>query len=266
MADGSDGQKSEMPIVAPSAMLSPPLIHAAEADVQEFQTMSSAFDYSRSLEAPENGSVASGASNVTSGRASLENAGAASHLLKGAWPFFLSALPALVTLIALSLRLFPWLEPSAPPEVRSVTITDVVFGERNRDLGDGVVANAVYFEVEAVGYNAEDAADDIAVDWLVFDAQTRQRLEEQMMPERWGVIVFGTRSDRVVGEIVIPPPANHAGCVFVRVQLQPLAIAAAAESSGAGLMLDIADSTPFDPFDPANPDCPDEPMPASASA
>lgn len=46
---------------------------------------------------------------------------------KAAWPFFLSALPALVTLLALSLRLFPWLEPVPPPDVRSVTITDLAF-------------------------------------------------------------------------------------------------------------------------------------------
>lgn len=257
MAGSRDGQQVKRPIVEAPAMLSAPGIHPAAGDATEFQAMAAAFDVSDALGAPGGGR---GAAPALAGM-NAPPAPTSLGVWKAAWPFFLSALPALVTLIALSLRLFPWLEPVPPPDVRSVTITDLAFAERNRELGDGVVANVVLFEVEAVGYNADDEGDDIAVDWLVFDAATRQRLAEQPDPERWGVIVFGTRSDRVVGEVVIPPPANHAGCVFVRLQLQPLALAAgaAATGEGAGLMLDVADTPPFDPYDPMNPDCPDDP-------
>ena len=263
MAEGSGGQQFRAPIAEAPAMLSAPAIHRAAGAASEFQSMGSALGVAEPLVAPaDGGDGGSGTGAELGGRTSNQG------VWKAAWPFFLSALPALVTLIALSLRLFPWLEPVPPPEARSVTITDLAFAERNRNLGDGVVANAVLFEVEAVGYNADDAADDIAVEWLVFDAATRQRLAEQPDPERWGVIVFGTRSDRVVGEIVVPPPANHAGCVFVRMQLQPLALAAGAAEvdGGADLMLDVADTPPFDPFDPTNPDCPDDPDAAEAAA
>jgi hypothetical protein len=277
MAGGNDGQKSESPIVEPSAMLSAPAVHDAATDVDKLKAMASAFDYAESLAATGSANTATVRDAHGSSAAASDSAGAVVRTLKGVWPVFLAGLPALVTLIALSLRLFPWLEPTPPPEVRSVTITELVFGERNRDLGDGVIANVVFFEVEAVGYNAEDDADDITVDWLMFDAQTRQRLEERPTPERWGVIVFGTRSDRIMGEIVVPPPVDHVGCVFVRVQLQPFATAneppaatsegsELVESAGGNLMLDVADTPPFDPFDPANPDCSDEQMPLLVAA
>ena len=277
MAGGNDGQKSESPIVEPSAMLAAPAVHDAATDADKLKAMSSAFDYAGSLSATGGTNDSTVRDADGSRAAASDRAGAAVRTLKGVWPVFLAGLPALVTLIALSLRLFPWLEPTPPPEVRSVTITELVFGERNRDLGDGVIANVVFFEVEAVGYNAEDDADDITVDWLMFDAQTRQRLEERLTPERWGVIVFGTRSDRIMGEIIVPPPVNHVGCVFVRVQLQPFAVAseraaessegsAMVESAGGDLMLDVADTPPFDPFDPTNPDCPDEQIPSLVAA
>jgi hypothetical protein len=264
MAGGSGGQPSKAPIVEAPAMLAAPGIHPAAADVSEFQAMASAFAVADALGAPPAGEQAGNETGGGGGERTLSGLG----VWKVAWPFFLSALPALVTLIALSLRLFPWLEPAPPPEARSVTVSDLSLAERSRDLGDGVVANVVLFDIEAVGYNADDAADDIAVNWLVFDAATRQRLAEQPDPERWGVIVFGTRSDRVVGEIVVPPPANHAGCVFVRVQLQPLALATGAAETGVGadLMLDVADTPPFDPFDPANPECPDVAASGEAAA
>ena len=267
MSGGSESQKSRTRIVEPTAMLSAPSIHPAATDADEVGAMASAFEYATSLDAKENLALtARGRTVETSAREPIDTSGPTGRPLRGVWPVFLAGLPALVTLVALSLRLFPWLEPTPPPDVRNVAITDLVFGERNRDLGDGVVANVVFFEVEVVGYNADDPTDDIAVDWLEFDAQTRQRLEEHMLPERWGVIVFGTRSDRVVGQIIIPPPANHVGCMFVRVQLQPFATASAGESSEGNLMLDIADTAPFDPFDPTNPDCPDELLPSALPA
>lgn len=175
-------------------------------------------------------------------------------VLRGTLPLFISGLPALLTLIALAFSLFPWLEPTPPPEVRSVTVTDLVLGERNKDLGDGRSANAIFFEVETVGYDAED----IAVDWLVLDASTRERLPEMDAPKRWGVIDIGTRSDRVVGEIDVPPPSNHTGCVFVRVLLRPHVVAEGTpELPATGLLLDVADTAPFDPFGPTNASCPE---------
>jgi hypothetical protein len=172
--------------------------------------------------------------------------------LRAMLPLFISGLPALLTLIALAFSLFPWLEPTPPPEVRSVTVTELILGERNKDLGDGRTANAIYFEVETVGYDAED----IAVDWLVLDAVTRERLAEVDSPIRWGVIDIGTRSDRVVGEIEVPPPANHDGCVFVRVLLRPHVVAGETpEEPDTGLLLDVADTAAFHPYDPTNASC-----------
>jgi hypothetical protein len=162
----------------------------------------------------------------------------------------------LVTLVALTFSLFPWLEPAPPPDVRSVTITQLVLGERNKDLGDGRIANSIYFEVETVGYDAEN----IAVDWLVYDAVTQERLDEPPEPVRWGVIDIGTRSDRVVGAIEVPPPADHAGCVFVRVFLTPYQAAGQTpEPYDPRLLLDVADTAAFDPYDATNDRCPASP-------
>jgi hypothetical protein len=183
-------------------------------------------------------------------------------VLRGTLPLFISGLPALLTLIALAFSLFPWLEPTPPPEVRSVTVTELVLGERNKELGDGRSANAIFFEVETVGYDAED----IAVDWLVLDALTRERLDEVQTPIRWGVIDIGTRSDRVVGEIEVPPPANHEGCVIVRVLLRPHVVAGETpEVPDTGLLLDVADTTPFHPYDPTNASCPEPAVAADQS-
>ena len=185
-----------------------------------------------------------------------QGANTITQTLRGTWPALLAGIPALLTLAALTFSLFPWLEPSAPPAVRSVTITELALGERNTHLGDGKIANSVFFDVEIVGYDA----DDIAVDWVVYDARTRERLRERPDATRWGVIDIGTRSDRVVGEIHVPPPADHNGCVFVRVLLQAYLETAgtpASASSGTSLLLDVANTAPFDPHDAANPVCPD---------
>ena len=182
--------------------------------------------------------------------------------LRAMLPLFISGLPALLTLIALAFSLFPWLEPTPPPEVRSVTVTELILGERNKDLGDGRIANAIYFEVETVGYDAEN----IAVDWLVLDAMTRERLAEVDSPIRWGVIDIGTRSDRVVGEIEVPPPASHDGCVFVRVLLRPHVVAGETpEEPATGLLLDVADTAAFHPYDPTNASCPEPAVAADQS-
>lgn len=172
--------------------------------------------------------------------------------LRGTWPLFVSGLPALLTLIALAFSLFPWLEPTPPPEVRSVTITDLALWERNKELDDGRTVHTVIFEVETVGYDAED----IAVDWLVIDAVTRERLAEHTTPLRWGVIDIDTRSDRIVGEIEVAPPSNHVGCVFVRVVLQPHTVPGGTPVlAPARLMLDVADTAAFDPYDATNAAC-----------
>jgi hypothetical protein len=175
--------------------------------------------------------------------------------LRNSWPALVAGVPSLLTLVALAFSLFPWLEPIPPPTVRRVTITDLTLGERNTKLDDGRTANSIYFDVEIVGYDAED----IAVDWLVFNAATRERLREPAHPVRWGVIDLGTRSDRIVGEIHVPPPADFNGCVFVRVLLRPYTAPAATPTAfeASPLLLDIADTAPFDPFDAANPSCPD---------
>src|SRR4051812_6956960 len=104
--------------------------------------------------------------------------------LRASWPALISAIPALVTLVALSFSLFPWLEPTPPPTVRGARVSDLSLGERNVDLGDGRVTNAIDFAVEISGYDA----DDISVDWLVLDAQTRERLQEPEQSGHWGTI------------------------------------------------------------------------------
>jgi hypothetical protein len=176
------------------------------------------------------------------------------ELLKGAWPVLIAAMSALATFLGLTFRLFPGLEPTPPTQVRSVTVTDLGIGERARDLGDGRAANAIYFALESVGYTAND----IAVDWLIFDALTKKRISEWPTLEPWGVINFETTSDRLVGEIVVPPPADHTGCVFVRVLVRTAAVASgASDQTIPAWLLDLADTDAFDPIDPQNPDCPD---------
>jgi hypothetical protein len=142
---------------------------------------------------------------------------------------------------------FPWLRPWEPPVERRVSITDLVLGERDKDLGDDRLVDVIYFVVKAFGYDA----DDIAVEWLEYDVQTRQRLAEMPTPQYWGVIDFDTRSDRVIGEINVPPPEDHPGCVFVRVFLWP------DRANGDSALLDAADTAAFDPLDSANPACAD---------
>jgi hypothetical protein len=172
--------------------------------------------------------------------------------LKHAWPVLLAAIPALATFLGLAFRLFPSIAPIPPPEERRVMVTELGLGERDRDLGDGVIVDVVYFTVELVGYTA----DDVAVDWLLFDAASRTRIGEAEAATPWDVIDAETAADRVVGELAFPPPDGHPGCIFVRIVLAW----AAAPIPAAGqprLLLDVADSDPFDPTDPLNMDCPD---------
>jgi hypothetical protein len=165
------------------------------------------------------------------------------------WGLVKAVPPSILAFLSLWLFVFfPWLRPWEPPVERRIAISDLVLGERDKDLGDGRIANAIFFEVEALGYDA----DDVAVDWLTFDVQTRRRLEEMPTSERWGIIDFDTRSDRVIGEIDVPPPVDHPGCVFVRVLLRPVTA-----SVNAAAMLDAADTPAFDPSDAMNPACAD---------
>ena len=260
MAGGIDGQRTEPRIdsevaTSPVATTAPPVVNdgdnqgagpdrvSQEPDITDLGGSTAA----AAAEAAEAAQIA--AESVQAQQAERDWS-----ILRGSLPLLISGLPALLTLIALAFSLFPWLEPTPPPEVRSVTVTDLTLGERNKDLGDGRSANAIFFEVETVGYDAED----IAVDWLVLDALTRERLPEVETPVRWGVIDIGTRSDRVVGEIDVPPPANHTGCVFVRVLLRPHIVSEGTpEMPATGLLLDVADTPPFDPFDPTNASCPE---------
>jgi hypothetical protein len=170
----------------------------------------------------------------------------------------LTGRPALVTVIGLTFRLFPGLQPAASPPLRSVTITDLGLAERDRDLGDGRVANAVVFAVETAG----SVADDIAVDWLVLDAQTKRHLPDSPSPERWGMIKIDIEDDRAISEFVIIPIADCPARAMVRVFLQSAAsLSAAADESTGRLLLDVADTAAFDPIDHFNQACPDGALP-----
>jgi hypothetical protein len=258
MTGGIDGQRTE-PRIGGKRDTSPtvPPASLAENDGDNQGTGSDSASRQAGIASTRQSTAAAATQAAEAARASAESVQAQQRdwsVLRGTLPLFISGLPALLTLIALAFSLFPWLEPAPPPEVRSVTVTDLILGERNKDLGDGRTAHAVFFEVETVGYDAED----IAVDWLLLDAATRERLAEMDTPIRWGVIDIGTRSDRVVGEIEVPPPADHAGCVFVRVLLSPHVVAGETpESPDTGLLLDVADTATFDPFDPTNASCPE---------
>jgi hypothetical protein len=266
MAIGVDGQRTEpriesqrgMPPVAPRAWL---IENGGEVHDAGLVRVSQQFGMANTCE-PTAAAATQAAEAAQAAAESVHVQQRDWSVLRGTLPLFISGLPALLTLIALAFSLFPWLEPTPPPEVRSVTITELILGERNKDLGDGRTANAIFFEVETVGYDAEN----IAVDWLVLDALTRERLPELDTPIRWGVIDIGTRSDRVVGEIEVPPPSNHAGCVFVRVLLRPhLVTSATPELPATGLLLDVADTAAFDPYDPTNASCPESAVAAVQS-
>lgn len=165
------------------------------------------------------------------------------------WGLVSAVPPSILAFLSLWVFVFvPWLRPWEPPVERRISITDVVLGERDKDLGDDVFVNVIVFVVEAFGYDG----DDVTVEWLEYDLQTRQRLRELPTPEHWGEIDFNTRSDRVIGEIDVPPPEDHAGCVFVRVRLRPYTTTGDAEA-----LLAAADSAAFDPFTGMNPECPD---------
>jgi hypothetical protein len=165
------------------------------------------------------------------------------------WGLVSAVPPSILAFLSLWVFVFfPWLRPWEPPVERRISITDLVLGERDKDLGDGRFVNAIFFVVEAFGYDD----DDVAVEWLEFDVQSRRRLAEIPTPQPWGVIDFDTRSDRVIGEIDVPPPENHPGCVFVRVLLRP-----ETSSGDTAALLDAADSAAFDPLDATNPECAD---------
>ena len=128
---------------------------------------------------------------------------------------FLVGLPALVTLVGLAFDLFPGLRPVTPPELRRVKIANAAVVERNRTLADGEEVNVIFFEAEAVGYDADKIA--VATAW--FDAETTRRIEDRLRV--YGSLTTNTRTDRVVGWIdqSYPDelPEESSGCLFVRV-------------------------------------------------
>lgn len=162
-------------------------------------------------------------------------------------------LSAFGTFLGIAFNLFPSLKPEEPVQIRGVAITAVTIGE-HKLLADQRLANEVLFEVEAVGYDAEE----IAAAWVTINAATHERLEQT--PWSWGRFDFDTRADRVIGRIDAPPPLRSPGCVYVRVLLFPAPGAgtdgAPTPSSEPNWLLAFGDSTPFDPYDRANPSCP----------
>src|SRR5215218_6866338 len=84
--------------------------------------------------------------------------------LEGAWPVFLGLLPALATLLSLIFVIRPSWRPVEPPQARGVEIKDVVLAERQRTLADGEEVTVVYYDVEAVGYDADKIV--VATEWI----------------------------------------------------------------------------------------------------
>ncbi len=183
------------------------------------------------------------------GRAGASARQALANVFGWIWGLFQAVPTAILAFLSLWIFVFfPWLRPWEPPVERRISINELALAERDKDLGDGRLVNAVYFVVEAYGYDG----DPVSVDWLLYDVQTRQRLAEMQVPRRWGVIDFSTRSDAVMGEIEVPPPENHPGCVFVRIFLHPNS-----PNANTAAILDAADTAAFDPIDATNPQCPD---------
>jgi hypothetical protein len=204
---------------------------------------------SGSRTAPANGADGrrSGAADQA-GQTSAGDRGSAGDYFKSAWPVFLAGLPALVTLVALTFDLFPALRPVTPPEVRRVQVSNAAVVERQRTQPDGEVVNVVFFDVEAVGYDA----DGIEVATLWIDEATRRRIEPDL--QRHGILTTNTRTDRVVGWVDVPYPfalpPDSSGCLFVRVLLYVAPEEGEAEAiDRAPYLLDYADTTPFDPYD-----------------
>lgn len=184
------------------------------------------------------------------------------------WPDYLANVgsvlaklaPTLLTLATLYFLFFPKIEALAPPELRSVTLSNVELGRRVLDPGQ--VRTELLFTLEAVGYEANE----IGAAWERFDAVTLESLDHGQ-PTGWGRrFNFETRNDRAVGRMVVPLPVvlPSTRCLFVRVMVfvapQRQGDAASAQKGFStpepDWVLDYADTAPFDPYEPSNPDCP----------
>lgn len=191
------------------------------------------------------------------------------------WTLIKAVPPSVLGFLSLWIFVFaPWLRPWEPPVERHISIADLVVGERDKIGEDGVVVNTVYVVIDAVGYDA----DDVDLFWLELDQQGQYRLDETSDAQLAQTLDFNTRTDRALGEIDVPVPVDHPGCIFVRVMLRvrppddrsTSRLDAAGDAIGDGMrwlldlsvpeprepaLLDVADTAPFDPNDPSNNGC-----------
>lgn len=167
-------------------------------------------------------------------------------------PFFATLTGILLTLVNVLFILRPEWKPEVT-QVREVTVTDLKVAERGRVGEDGVRGNTIFYDISAIGYDA----DDITVAWLALDAETLLRSAER--PTGASTVKFDTGTDRIAGQINVPIPADPVGCIVVRVFALPVnSFESDGEPvpEGQWLLYDVADTPAFDPLDPTNPRCP----------
>ena len=167
----------------------------------------------------------------------------------------IAVITGLLAILGLLFDLFPPLRPVEPPVVRRVEIASAAIVERRRTLPDDIVVDVVFFQVEAIGYDA----DKIRVSTLWIDARTQQRVGDMQHHANW---TTHTRTDRVVGwlEITYPArlPEGSSGCLFVRVLLYPAPDDdATPDSDRLSFILAYADTPPVDVFNSTGSACDD---------
>ncbi len=179
---------------------------------------------------------------------------AVAGLLAGAATLATAGPASIVAIITVWIfAIFPGLRPWEPPAEQKLTVSNAVVAERNLTLADREERTAIYFDIEAIGYDRQPVL--VATLWL--DAITGKRIEPEFVPH--GVLESNTRTNRWVHWLNVEYPdlpADSTGCLVLRVLLflmpegEPVStgnLASDALNQRAPLLA-FADTEAFDPY------------------
>jgi hypothetical protein len=152
---------------------------------------------------------------------------------------FLGFLTAVSTLLGILVLFFPDLRREPPANLGGI-VAEVALEER-QVMHDGVLSNAISYELELSGYRGKKGY----IKYAIFDAMLRQQIDpprtsDPSTPKFYSIteVMPEAATDRVSLQFFIPLPFE-ARCVFVRVY------AFEDEAGSSSKRLDYADSEPF---------------------
>jgi len=179
---------------------------------------------------------------------------AVAGLLAGAATLATAGPASIVAIITVWIfAIFPGLRPWEPPAEQKLTVSNAVVAERNHTMADREERTAIYFDIEAIGYDRQPVL--VATLWL--DAITGERIEPEFVPH--GVLESNTRTNRWVHWLNVEYPdlpADSTGCLVLRVLLflmpegEPVSAANLASDAlnQRAPLLAYADTEAFDPY------------------